>query len=160
MTEIIPPMNETMLTVAQWATARGASERSVMRWLADGEIPGAEKVDGRWNLPANAHRIRREDKLSPTDKARQEGAQQAIVQTFSNPGVLGALAPSTVPMEEKLLEALGGRTAYLSVEEASTFLGISEYAIRRNAARFHLEPVGPNGAMMVPQRVIRRIAGV
>lgn len=49
-----------MLTVRQFATARHVNAATVRKWIARGELPGAEKMgDGGWRIPASAQRARR-----------------------------------------------------------------------------------------------------
>jgi len=50
--------------------------------------------------------------------------------------------------------------AFLTLEQASRLLGIPESMIRRHAERFGVELVGVRGVPMVPQRVVRAVAGI
>ena len=42
------------LTMAEWADSRDVSERTVRRWLAAGQIAGAVKRHGQWEIPADS----------------------------------------------------------------------------------------------------------
>lgn len=162
MSEILQGEHDDRLSVAEYATAKGVSTRSVKRWLADGELPAAEKdaFTGQWRIPRTA--------------ARQVQAVAADVgKPVNHSELLGQLGVATMPgaevlpwqampepAEPTLRERLDDETGYLTIEEAAEYLGIPQAQIRANADRFGLEPVGVNGSMRVPQRIIRRVMGV
>ncbi|MFE6966695.1 helix-turn-helix domain-containing protein [Agromyces sp. NPDC057679] len=49
----------TKITFEEFRTLRGVSERTLLRWLAREELPGAVKVDGAWRIPFDAVRTPR-----------------------------------------------------------------------------------------------------
>lgn len=135
---------------ADFATVRGVSLRTVERWLEKGELPEARQgPDGRWSIPADAMR------------------QQPLPGTDMSPsrrGVSGPTSPDMSPtcrdvsVPVSLSAALDAKPAFLTVDEAATFLGIPRGAVLSNRARFEVERLG--GRLMVPQRVVRFVAGL
>jgi len=47
-------MDELMLTVNDYAERADLSARQVQRYLADGRLPGARKIGGKWLIPSTA----------------------------------------------------------------------------------------------------------
>lgn len=162
MSEILQGEHDDRLSVAEYATAKGVSTRSVKRWLADGELPAAEKdvFTGQWRIPRDAARQVQAvaaDVAKPVNHSELLG--QLGVATMPGAEVL-PWQPMPAPVEPTLRERLDDETGYLTIEEAAEYLGIPQAQIRANADRFGLEAVGVNGSMRVPQRIIRRVMGV
>lgn len=129
-----------MMTVDQFAAERKVSRRTVMRRLAsDKGIPGAEKRGKQWMIPADAN-------VSDTGHGTVARAERPAA---------AAVGPAL-----SLAALLDGKPAFLSIEDAALLLGISEYAVRSNRVEFGGLPVGSNGATMIPQATVRRIAGI
>lgn len=124
----------------EWADEHGCSLRSVKRWVAAGEIPGAVLEAGRRLIPADATR---QETLTATP-ARE------VTHRASHPH--GPTVPVT------LTDALAQSTAFLDIETAARFLGISAHAVMADKARFNLERRGRSYVM--PAAVVRDIAGL
>ena len=133
-----------MLTVRQFAEAHGVTKRSVERWLEEGRLHGVQRLDSGNLIP-----------YQPRPTSSRPSAAPAAGQALAVP-TLTQLAP--VP--GSLLDALAQKPAFLTLEEAAQFLGIPQTAIRRGVERFGLERVGERGAYMVPQRIVRDVAGL
>jgi hypothetical protein len=132
---------DELVSAPRFARLRSVSERTVKRWLRDGDIAGARKDEaGRWLIPAGAT-VRR-----PADKQ--------LARAASRPADVVPIASSSTALPP--LDAL---PTYLTMEQASVVLGISEHAIRRRAEKFDLDTVGPNGALMMPLATVRRLRG-
>ena len=137
------------LTLEAYCQRHNLGERTVRRWLAAGELPGASKDSGSWMIPANAQ--------------RQPGAggQQVATQPAAAPA--GTIAMQQVPAS--LAGQLEGLPAYLHLEDAARLLGIDAGVIVRNADHFgavrwgDLTP-GRRRAWRVPQATVRAIAGL
>ncbi len=175
MTEL---MGDVMMSLDQYADHVGASTRTVMRWLKAGEVPGAQKNEqGAWEIPSSAR------KTTGGPRPQQERAQVPPYGATVTPhpsrigeqyvGEVGALVPqqygqglTIVPDPEPLvdepllLEELDDLPAFLTVAQASRFLGIPQAQIVANAGRFEAEPIGTQGSLRVPQRVVRSLAGM
>lgn len=148
--------NSHRLSLSQYATAHNVSTRTVKRWLADDELPGAEKdpFTNEWRIPAHATR-----QLKPRTEEPRPPTGTAVEQHIFHGRSQIQPVPELAGLEPSLRDDLDDETAYLSIDEASRYLGIPQAQIRQNAERFQLEPVGTNGSMRVPQRVVREIAG-
>lgn len=133
------------LSVERYAETHGVSIRSVRRWLSAGELPGAVKTGDVWMIPANAQRVRGAGSAVEHVAQPASAAQTAVQQPAGGLSLAGQL------------DAL---TAYLTLEDAGRLLGISAYAIRQNRQAFGVVPYGPNGALLVPQAVVRQVAGL
>lgn len=135
---------------ADFARQRGVTLRTVERWLANGELPDARKgPDGRWSIPADALR------------------QQPLPGTDMSPARRGVPVPTSADMSparrdmsvpRTLAELLAVWPAYLTLEQASQVLGIPVGAILSRRDRYEVENLG--GRLMMPQRVVRTIAGI
>jgi hypothetical protein len=136
------------LDAAQFARMNYVDTRTVQRWCAKGEVPGAVKLpDGGWQIPADAMRIK---PLPGTDTATRRDNVADVADTTTRRDDVGVTLAATLSLWP----------AFLTLEQASRVLGIPQSAIRRGRDRFEVEPVGENGALMVPQRVVREIAGI
>lgn len=166
MTEM---MGDVMLTLDQYADAVGASTRTVMRWLKANEVPGASKDEGgAWQIPASARRVTGGGAPYPVTHPAWGGVHDAPVvsqEVAFAPQGRGLTVVDDTPdileeVEPPLLEELDDLPAFLTVAQASRFLGIPQAQIVGNAERFHAEPIGTQGSLRIPQRVVRRIAGM
>lgn len=138
---------DAMLGVKQYAERRrslglaGGGERTVRTWLADGRLHGARQMHGVWMIPAN------EEPAEPPTTSELVAAPAAAVQH--------------VPQAGGSLEAeLAIAPAFLELELASRLLGVGVGAIRRHRDYFELVPFGPNGSLVMPAAVVRRVAGI
>lgn len=162
MSEIFEGEHDDRLSVAEFAMARGTSTRSIKRWLADGELPAAEKdaFTGQWRIPRDATRIKTAKSAEETKPVNHsELLAQMGVMAMPGGGEVIPWQQVPEPPEPTLRERLDDETGYLTIEEAAGYLGIPQAQIRANAERFGLEAVGVNGSLRVPQRVIRRVMG-
>lgn len=128
---------DAMLGVKPYAERNGFGERTVRTWLAQGKLTRARKLNGVWMIPADDR---------PVDEPAGELALRAVQH---------------VPQTGGTLEAeLASSPAFLELEAAARLLGIPVSAIRRSRAYFELVPFGPNGSLVMPAAVVRRIAGI
>lgn len=163
------------LSLNEWAEADNTHPRTVKRWLANGEIPGAYKdaFTGEWRIPQDASRQRRplnaEDASAvaaaggPSDILFGEhpGAGQGL-PWWASPELLAgqlALAGPAQDAAPTRLEMLDEESAFLTIERAARFLGVPQAQIRANPETFGLMPVGINGSLMVPKSTIRQFEG-
>jgi len=154
----------TYVDIETYAGIVGATDRTVRRWLGNGEVPGAQRdTTGKWEIPASA--VRRAKSPEEVRAYREAEAAGINAAEHSEIGV-PALYPGTEltlagPVTEpSLVQALDDETGFLSIADASHYLGIPQAQILANPERFDLAPVGVNGSMRVPQRIIRRIMGI
>lgn len=132
---------EFHLTAAQYANRIGKTERTVKRWLADGELPGAYQDErGRWMIPVDAERTASNDLVTlPRPMTR----------------------PMTVEISHGHAPLIDTLPSFLSIDEASAVLGISRHAILTPRGRdyFDVVPFGANGSLVIPLATIKRIRG-
>jgi predicted DNA-binding transcriptional regulator AlpA len=123
----------TLLTLPAYAQMVDATERTVQRWLAAGELPGAVKDErGRWLIPATTQR---------------------------NPGTDITTTRPTTSYDMSPVERVDALPSFLRLEHAAELLGISRHAILNHREYFDVVPFGPNGAHVIPLATIRRIRG-
>jgi hypothetical protein len=155
----------TMLTLSEYATKIDKSTRQIKRWLSGTtafELPGAVKdpATDEWRIPADARPRPRSTPVAQTQPQDHSQAPLTLVQPGAGPGTQMLPWQAAEPPEPTLIEDLDDEPGYLTLSDAARYLGIPQAQIRANAERFGLEPVGVNGSLRVPQRVIRRIMGV
>ncbi|QTX04102.1 helix-turn-helix domain-containing protein [Agromyces archimandritae] len=124
-------VTDVTMTPEAYAAATAVSLRTVRRWLRDGELPGARKVDGAWMIPASSRR-------TPAAGVERHGDMSGVVTLSSRLDELPALLP---------------------LDLAAVLLGTTIYALRRHRDYFGVVPVGPRGSLVVPQSTIRRLRG-
>ncbi len=135
-----------LVTIDGYTKRHGITERTLRRWLAADELPGARLIDGAWAIPINA--------------TRTPAAKGAVVQM--TPDMAPDMAPVvsyariTPPTAAELVDALPG---YVELDVAAQLLGIPEGAIRRNRDHFQLQPFGAHGALVMPRHRIKEILG-
>lgn len=127
-----------LVNLSTYVSLAGSTERTVRKWLAAGRLPDAVKRDGQWWIPADAR---------PT----QSGAALAAVPAAE-------LEP--VPSRVTLSGALDHLPAYLTLEQASRLLGVTEYAIRAHRDHFQAVALGPRQSLVVPAFRVRQLAGI
>ena len=130
---------DQMMTRAQYAAHHGKSDRTVQRWLERQLLPGATLTREGWRIPA--------DVLPLLD----DPTPRSVATT--------PRGPASPPLAT-LTGLLDARPAYLDVETAAQLLGITPYAVRQRLKRYKAEQVGDNGAWMIPQSVVRKVAGL
>lgn len=132
-----------MLSIDAFAAQHNVATRTVRRWLDADRIPGAVKVAGKWLLPADAAVQDPAAAAAPTSLAVQPGhvKDMATVQPLTVAGML-----ASVP-------------ALLPLDVAARVLGISEYAIRRNAEYFQLLRAGAHGSYVMPKARVLELDG-
>jgi hypothetical protein len=141
------------LPAQEYADLQGISFRSVKRYLAEEELPGAIFYDKKWLIPADAERSQHKELVVRNGTEVQVHAVQGGSST-----PLGTMKDySKMPTLE---QALDHQTAYVTVEEAANLMGITEYAIRNHPEEYGVVPRGRHGGAVVPQAVIRKIAGL
>lgn len=132
-----------MLTAAQYATANKIAERTVKRWLADGELPGAIKDErGRWLIPNEAERT-----------------VAADVVTLPRPMTVSQDAMASHPSRARQTPTIDDLPSFLTIDQAAQLLKISRHAVATHRDYFGVVPFGPNGALVVPLATIKRIRG-
>jgi hypothetical protein len=139
---IIHDSVEPTLTMPQYAARVGKSVRTVQRWLDQGEILDAVKIDGMWRFPSDAKR-------RPLQIETQDGETKA----------LAVIAKATLRDAEPS-RALNREPGWVGLDQAALYLGVSAYAIRHRPDLFHAEPIGPHGALMVSRRTIAHYLGL
>jgi hypothetical protein len=139
---------------AQYAEHVGVQTRTVERWLAAGELPGADKVNGRWHIPADTAR-----QIKLNGNSHTPTPDMSADMTPTRRSDVGVSVPGVT-----LAEALDKLPAFLTLAQASRLLGVSPLRITENPDRFEAERVGRLGSggrsLMVPARVVRQIAGI
>lgn len=134
-----------MLSAAQYATANKIAVRTVKRWLADDELPGAIKDErGRWLIPTEAERTTAAVVTLPRPMTRPT---TDIMLSHPSHAML-ATGPT--------LDAL---PSFLTIEQAAQILGVSRHAITTHRDYFDVVPFGANGSLVVPLATIKRIRG-
>jgi hypothetical protein len=154
----------TMLSLSEYAESINKSSRTIKRWLSGTgmfDLPGAVKdpASGEWRIPANAVAVPRAVSAEVSKPADHSEAPTAL-QLVQTPG--GQVLPfgGVEAPEPSLREDLDDEPGFLRIETAARYLGIPQAQILANPDRFQLEPVGVNGSLRVPQKVVRRIMGV
>jgi hypothetical protein len=149
---------ETM-SLNEYAEFVNAHPRTVKRWLANGELPGAfrDPFSKEWRFTRDTTRQQKaaEDAAPQSFEVAVSGANGQMMvppQWFPHPGEIHEDEPTR-------LEMLDEESAFLTVERAARFLGVPQAQIRANAEMFNLMPVGISGSLMVPKSTIRRFEG-
>lgn len=147
-----------VLSLSQYAAANNVSERTVKRWLANKELPDAEKdqYTGEWRIPAHAARVQR-PRAEGANPPSEIGSAVAT-HLFNGRGEIQPM-PELRASDPSLREELDDEPGFLPLDVASSYLGIPKAQILQNPERFGLERVGTNGSYRLPQRVVREIAG-
>lgn len=127
-----------LVGIEEYAMRNGVSTRTVRRWLDGGRIPGAVMIGGKWALPLGA---------PVQDAAPTSGG---TVATASTPGSGRALTVAAV---------LAPLPVMVPLETAARVLGVTEYAVRRNAEYFQLVRMGDRGAYVMPKCRLRELEG-
>ena len=131
--------NTPMLTIAQYAKARGISTKTVNRMIE--RLPGAEKDErGRWLIPADA---------SPS------GDLVALPSPPTSPRT-DILSHPSQAIRTLNYDAM---PSFLTIDQAAQLLGISRHAITQHREYFDVVPFGANGSLVVPLATIKRIRG-
>lgn len=132
------------MNLMEYTAHVGATERTVRRWLAADELPGAMLDDrGAWSIPADARRVQRLP--APTDRAQ--------VARNTSGQVTAPATPAT------LADALAVLPAFLDVETAARLMDVGRHALVSDPM-FRAARVGPNGAWRIPAAVVREAAGL
>lgn len=130
-----------MMAAADYADLIQVSERTVKRWLADGELPGAMKDErGRWLIPSTAERT----------------ASPAEVVTLDRPMTSPMTGVEVTHPAQMSLDIL---PSFLTIDQAAQILGISRHAIATHREYFDVVPFGSNGSLVVPLATIKKIRG-
>lgn len=146
--------NEVMLTVRQYAQEVERDERTVQRWLRDGKLPGVVQTNHGWLIPSGTPRPEsRKPPAAPVDNAEASAARPPAREVVTQSRV--ALSQAT-----SLAGALDQLPAFLPLEIAARLLGVPEVRIKEDPERFAAEPVDERRRLMVPQHVVRKIAGL
>lgn len=132
-----------VVTAAQYAERAGTTERTVKRWLAADELPGAYKDErDRWMIPVDAVRT-----------PRPAGD---VVQLQPRPDTHPAGRELDV---QRAVDVAAALPSFLTVDQAAEILGISRHAIAKHREYFGVVPFGANGSLVVPLATIKRIRG-
>jgi hypothetical protein len=157
------------LTPEQYAEQQDKTLRTVRRWLADEEVPGAwqDPITKKWNIPAGAERVVSE---VPKD-LRPRPVQYVMPPAGEQPGnglVLHEqsrqLEPTLLEREPTRLEDLEEESTFLSIAAAAEYLGIPQESILEQPDVFGVMPVGrklPDGTRVkkVPKATIKKFEG-
>ncbi|MHA7986771.1 helix-turn-helix domain-containing protein [Rathayibacter sp. CAU 1779] len=121
------------MTVEQYCAASGAKDRTVRRWLAAGELQGAQLVDGKWRIPPGAHRV-----PAPAD----------VVERIETTAVSSDAVAIITAAPELVRAPLCG---LYTLEQAADALGTTPAVVRRlgRAGKLDLGRYGPHGALAV-----------
>ncbi|QCS26967.1 helix-turn-helix DNA binding domain protein [Microbacterium phage TimoTea] len=130
-----------MISIDAFAAQRKVATRTVRRWLDAGRVPGAVKVGNKWSLPADA--IVQDALPGVMDTVKDTSAPVAL-RAGAELTVAGVLAPLPV---------------MVPLDTAARVLGVSEYALRRNADYFQLQRLGARGSYVMPKSRIRELEG-
>lgn len=151
------------MTPEEFAQIKGVSARTVQRWLKNGEIPGAvRRRDNTWHLPADAQRVERLDD-TPGDASRHDAATPPDATTSrrdvaTTPG--SDVLPFLPAQGLSLADALAMQPAWLDLDTACRFLGVSKRAVKRDPEFFGARPLGDFRRLLIPQATVRRDAGL
>lgn len=147
-TQVVIP--SWFVSLAQYSELHGVTDRTVKRWLAGNELPGAYK-DGRgaWQIPKDAVRT-----------IPDESAQQGMV-----PAPRAEVTPTQYDAPAPVAPAIpAGRTFFTAAEAAALMscpeLVISEYAVKKHREYYHAIDSGPNGAIIVPAYRLLQLKGI
>lgn len=148
-----------MLAIADYAEHAGVHPRTVKRWLAENELPGATKdsFSGEWRIPVDATR-----RPAPvwTSKAELAVTEQHLPAPAGTEMVWHQPQPQPADAGEPTrLESLAEEATFLTVPEAAYYLGIPQKQILANAELFEVMTVGFDSSPRVPKRVIRKFEG-
>ena len=133
-------MSDVILSLSDYASANGRTERTVLRWLNEGRLPDAVKRDGRWEIPADAQPV------------AASAGQRVVAASADTSNVM-----SHVMTFASALEVL---PALVDVDTAAQLLGISPYAVTQHAEELDGRRWGRNGGWVIPVGTIRRLAGL
>jgi|GEM_PF-2275502 len=130
------------VTKTQYAALIGKTDRTVQRYLDDGELPGAYQDErGRWMIPTDAQRTPRTGDVVQLQQRRQSVDELAV------------------SVAQALDAALDTLPSFLPLDVAASVLGISRHAIATHRDYFGVVPFGPNGSLVIPLATIKRIRG-
>lgn len=175
-------MNETGFTHAEdgfismpeWAALNDVTERTVKRWLADKEIPGAKQVGPkkRWAIPETAVRISEEERAERKKKAEALAAQQLVTVPPTTPPVVAppVATPIVAEIEEPeddldvlLADVIWNRElrffldrmpAYIPLAVGAHMLGLGIEYIRARPEEFEIISRGGRQQKTVMSKVI------
>lgn len=128
------------LELGEYARHAGKSVRTVRRWLAEGRLPSADLVAGRWLIPADAAPGPAAPSWTPP---AESGAALAVV----DPGPAAALAGQlwfTVDDLVTLWAPYVSRHAVLAMLHDGALAGLRH---------------GPAGSWIIPRAEVARLAG-
>jgi hypothetical protein len=145
---------DSMLGVKQYAEHVGAGERTVRTWLADGRLHSARKLNGVWMIGADDR---------PADPMPPAGELDAVARIEAGLHMLPHMPQhelEATPAPRRLVDELDASPVFLPLDDAARILGVSSSAIRGNRGTFGVVPFGPRGSLVVPQAIIRTLAGI
>lgn len=134
-----------MISIDDFAAARGISTRTVRRWLDSDRIPGAVMVGGKWALPADA--------------AVQQSQPAAAGSAVETAGHVRDTSHRGQAVQLTVQSVLAPLPVMLPLDVAARVLGVSEYALRRNAEYFQLQRLGAHGSYVMPKARVRELEG-
>ena len=145
----------TLLTKAQWAELHGVSTKTVDRWLAAGQIPGAVRQAGRWFFPEGTPR--------PQGEASHGGTSQDVPGRPTGVAAGPPSSPGGSPIASAALTVRPSTAASTAapvavggtLEEFAAMAGCSPSGVRRLFADvaaapglpFYVGRYGPRGAL-------------
>jgi hypothetical protein len=146
----------------EYADRHKKALRTVRRWLADSELPGAwqDPQSKKWNIPADVERV-----VSDVPKVERPRPVEYVMQPPAGlvPGAGLVLHDQhrqlEAPREPTRLEDLAEEAAFLTVADAAAYLGIPQAQILAQPEVFDVMHVGVNGSPRVPKATIKKFEG-
>lgn len=178
-----------MLTPDQYAAQDGApSLRTLMRWLKDGEVPGAvQDSSRRWMIPADAVRVPASKPMATRQAPAPESSSMIVMPHVQQKApVQAVVAPTspTVPKTDLLprpvaprgsltleqLEELAGQVppvalldqcpvVFIPLRTAAKILGVSSGMLIREREYYQLIQESAGRSYKMPQARIRDFIG-
>ena len=157
-----------MLSLADYSERAGVNARTVKRWLASDELPGAIKdpFTGAWRIPATATRMVQARTDGPAGGFGSEMAVHDAATAAAGGLDAGALVQLMAAMNANRAEAEPTRLddleelpAMLTVAQAAEFLGVPQAQILAHRDVFKVMDVGVNASPRVPKSTIYAFEG-
>jgi hypothetical protein len=124
-----------MLDLDAYAAKHFISTRTVRRYLDADEIPGAQKVGGKWAIPADAVRVTRTTTVAKATPA------------------------AATPPPATVTTILDAQPVFLDLDTAARLLGVTVHAVKSDPDYFHLVRKGHRGAWVMPKYRMRQLEG-
>jgi hypothetical protein len=155
--DIIIP--EQMLNAKDYARHVGASDRSIKRWLAAGELPGARMIDGAWAIPVSTMRQKGlgGDTGEWAPSTPQPAGNQVAVSGPSKADIERAFTEWMNQPRATMEQRLAEENIFIPLERAADLLGLSVYEIRKSPEDYGAVRRGAHGAYVIPKAQLRHL---